>query len=235
MAINIHDRFKDAPWFGKRDIIIGGSGGIGSWLALLLSRMDYRLYMYDHDLVEEHNIGGQLFSTSQVGLNKVEAIRSTCAAYSNNYEIHNLGKYEEGSMTGDIVFSAFDNMEARKHMFNNWKAAQLAKTTEHREANPKEVNVFIDGRLTAETGIIYIVDSTKDIKRYQSEFFDDSKVAEAMCTFRATSHSAAHIASLMVAVLTNKIANKVEPHPMRDVPFKIEFELPMLMHNVIME
>ena len=58
-----YDRFKDAPWFPERDevVMIGGAGGIGSWLTFLLVRAGFKPTVYDFDVIEEHNIGGQLF------------------------------------------------------------------------------------------------------------------------------------------------------------------------------
>ena len=48
-------RFKDAPWFPKEEtaIIVGGAGGIGSWLSLLLSRAGFYPIVYDYDRLEE--------------------------------------------------------------------------------------------------------------------------------------------------------------------------------------
>ncbi len=39
-----HNRFKDAPWYAKEDVnvLIGGAGGIGSWLTLFLSRANFK-------------------------------------------------------------------------------------------------------------------------------------------------------------------------------------------------
>ena len=76
-------RFRDATWFQKVEeftipIVIGGSGGIGSWLTLFLSRNmteTNSLILYDFDRVEEVNIAGQLFRIKDVGKLKADAMR----------------------------------------------------------------------------------------------------------------------------------------------------------------
>lgn len=58
-------RFKDAPWFPKEEtnVVIGGAGGIGSWLSLLISRAGFFPIVYDFDILEEHNLAGQLYTS----------------------------------------------------------------------------------------------------------------------------------------------------------------------------
>lgn len=65
-----------------------------------------------------------------------------------------------------------------------------------------------------------------------SEFFDDSKIADAPCSFRATSHNAAMIAGNMVAILNNLIANKDEGDEIREVPYKMVYQLPTFTYKV---
>ena len=83
-TINIHNddsaRFSGAEWFNKMQevgVSIIGLGGIGSWLALLLSRLKVRImYCRDMDKVEAVNLAGQLYQSDDVGSNKTEAVRN---------------------------------------------------------------------------------------------------------------------------------------------------------------
>lgn len=52
-------RFKDAPWFPKHDelCMVGGAGGIGSWLCYFLTKIGFKIHLYDFDTVEDHNLG----------------------------------------------------------------------------------------------------------------------------------------------------------------------------------
>lgn len=211
-----HGRFSDLSWYDPNEvIIIGGQGGIGSWLSLFLSRAGYELYLYDDDIIEEHNIGGQLYSTNRLGQNKADAMNSICREFSGNHSIYTLGRYTEDSETSDIVFSCFDSMKARKDLFNNWKQQDNRK-------------MFIDGRMMAEGFQIYAVTPGKE-EEYEATLFDDSEIAEQPCSAKATSHCGAIIAGMMMGIFTNNQSNIKLGFYHRDVPFKTTFEIP-LMH-----
>jgi hypothetical protein len=222
------DSFKDAPWFNPNlNIIIGGLGNIGSWTALLLSRMGYTLYLYDYDTVEMRNVGSQLYGPKDIGKLKTVALKERLVDVSGNGKISMFGKYEVSSMTSNIVISCFDNMNARKLMFDKWVAFQMSMT----DRNPKDINIFLDGRSLAEVGIVYSVRSVSDVEKYRAELFTDAEVEHQECSFKSTSHNGAMIASLIVTQLTNHIFNKYAGAKVRSTPFKIDYQLPLLMFS----
>src|SRR5205085_9356899 len=58
-------------------IVLCGAGALGSNLADNLARQGFsRLRVIDHDRVEEHNVGTQLYGESEVGVWKVDALRN---------------------------------------------------------------------------------------------------------------------------------------------------------------
>ena len=224
MIVNNNQRFKDAVWVPKepQQVMIGGSGGIGSWLTFFLSRMGFIIYLYDFDTIEEHNLGGQLFKQEDVGTRKVDAVARIAREYNGAEittfceEVNKFSNYHHYS------FSAFDNMKARKILFENWKkswarAYQLGITP-----------IFIDGRLELETFQIFCV-LPKDADKYEASLFLDASVEEAPCTLKQSSHTAAMIGSTMSLFFTNHITNVVTGENMRDVPFYYEFVGPMAM------
>lgn len=221
--MNKFNRFKDAPWFPKKDTftLVGGAGGIGSWLALLLSRAGFKPIVFDFDTLEEHNLGGQFFSKKQIGKTKIEALSENIQIFSDDYIIQFKEKYTKDSMSHQYCFSAFDNMEARKIMFERWVEVYGQDSTA----------IYIDGRLTAEQLQIFCVTPDK-IDDYRKHLFDDSEVEDAPCTFKQTSHSAAMIASHMVAFFTNHFTNIVEGEKVRNVPFFWEYYIPIDYLNV---
>ena len=80
-------RFSSAIWYDAvrtKSVVLAGVGGIGSYVAFLLSRMKpASLTIYDPDTVEEVNMSGQLYSKKNVGKTKVDSIAEMMADYSN--------------------------------------------------------------------------------------------------------------------------------------------------------
>jgi molybdopterin/thiamine biosynthesis adenylyltransferase len=218
------DRFKDAEWFGDKTVLIGGCGGIGSWLSLFLSRAGFTEVIYDDDKVEEHNIGGQLYGIKNVGKTKVDAIAEIIYQFTGDNRVHVFcSKMNKTSPTNNYVFAAFDNMKARKELFENW-----LESYEH-----DSDAIFIDGRLTAESFQIFIAkgNNATSIQEYKNSLFDDSEVEDEPCTLKQTTHMAAMIASYMTGFFTNFIVNVKEKDEVRQVPNLHSFYLPNLYYE----
>jgi len=186
------DRFKDADWFptGKETIVIGGQGGIGSWLTLLLSRIGYNLVTYDFDTVEAHNIGGQFFKTTDLGKTKGIAVRDNILEYSNSSITVFTEPISDNTILSPFMMSAFDNMDARKKLFKLWKQSFEIS---------KQYPIFIDGRLEPEMFQIFCVKPSQADLYEEKYLFNDYEVEELSCSFKQTSHTAAMIAGHMTA------------------------------------
>lgn len=213
------DRFKDAPWFkeGEESVLVGGSGGIGSWLSFLLARAGFRVFLYDFDIVEPHNVGGQLFKESHVGRSKISAVADLTREFSATEINTFFTEITSDTMPHRFTFGAFDNMEARKSLFNSWKKGV--------EGSPV-LPILIDGRLEAEHLQIFCV-TPSNMDKYESEqLFDDSAVPDLPCTLKQTSHTAAIIAGTMVGFFTNHLTNIYAREVIREVPYFYEFVIP---------
>ena len=148
------NRFKDAEWFleSKATVLVGGAGGIGSWVCFLLARAGFKIYVCDFDMIEAHNLGGQLYSKVDIGKYKVDALAKIIEDFCDETISKSYNKIDENSMTAPLVISAFDNMKARLDMFNSWQKVY--------GNNPKAI--FIDGRLLAEQLYIYCITGGTD-------------------------------------------------------------------------
>lgn len=222
-----YGRVKGAEWFPfsyKKDVLVLGQGGIGSWTSLLLGRIGCNLHLFDMDQYEEHNMTGQVVRSTDIGRNKAEVAKEMVRMFSPDAEVETYGEYNESSMVSDIVICGFDNMKARKIAFEKWLDYV------ENQATDKSKCFFQDGRLLAEQLQIFNVcgDDSDSIRRYQVEFlFDDSEVEEVACTFKQTSHSAAMIASMMVGFFTNWLTNTYGEMKYRKVPFFHEYYIPI--------
>jgi len=227
-------RFKDAPWFplDEVNVIVGGVGGIGSWLTLMLSRAGFIPMVYDFDTFEIHNMSGQLVPERLIGTIKVDAVAEVVKEFTGT-TIHTFNeKYTAESMSHHYVFSGFDNMQARKDMFKAWCDYVVDWQAEGHKAKMldttylQDIPIFIDGRLLMEQMQIFCVTPDR-IEDYKKHLFDDAEVAEAPCTLKQTSHSAAMIASHMVGFFTNHMTNVYAKDVIRNVPFQWEYFIPL--------
>jgi len=212
-----HIRFNKVDWYGaNREITIGGVGTIGSWLTFLLARAgDHELLMYDPDVVEIENLAGQLYNKEHVGEGKGKAMSNMLRAFTE----HPSKKvfvfkefFDDTSHAHPVCFSCFDNMKARKDMFERWKS------NSNRE-------IFIDGRMTIESYEVYAVTPGRE-KEYEKTLFDSSEIEEEqICSLKNTSHTGALIAGRMVSIFTNHLTNQKLGIPLRTIPFKVREEM----------
>lgn len=217
-------RFRGLDWFPEKQFghhaIVGGCGGIGSWLCLFLAKSGYNFQVHDPDTIELHNLGGQFFKLSDIGRHKVTSVLSHIRTLGCKGIYSGLSKRIESDFNLNYsvfaVFSAFDNMDARKTLFNAFKEKE-------------ECNIFIDGRLEAENFQVFCVLKSDEnaIKTYEEEYlFNSSEVEDVPCTMKQTSHIAAMIASTMVSLFNNCMSNQNNGMKIRNVPFLTTFSGP---------
>lgn len=220
-------RFSGASWFEeiqKSRVIIAGIGGIGSNVAFQLARMaPANITLYDDDIVERVNMAGQLYSSKDIGQNKVDAIASMISIYTSAKQINAIAsKFTDSTETGDIMICGFDNMAARKTFYNSWKRHLSTKTPEIRVKC-----LFLDGRLSIDTLQIFCIqgDDEVSMNRYETEFlFSDFQAEHTVCSMKQTTYLACMIGSLMVNLFTNFIANSLNPVIPYDLPFFTEYD-----------
>lgn len=219
-------RFSSADWFERikeQEVVLAGLGGIGSWCALLLSRLDIKyLTMYDDDFVDSVNLAGQFYRKSQIKAYKAQAISTAIKEYSSYYSCNVCTrKFESTSLASKIMICGFDNMEARKVFYFRWAAYLDQHPSEAKEC------LFIDGRLSADTFQVLCIkgDDEYNMKRYEEKFlFNDSEADETICSFKQTSFMANMIASYMVNLFVNFISNLSNPDIEKSIPFFTEFD-----------
>ena len=204
------NRFKGAPWLSLHpEILIGGAGGIGSNTSYCLARsVDATIILVDDDDVCEHNVGTQFFSKKDIMKKKVNCVYTNIKFFNAPGRIVPIPTKIDDESYRPITIAAFDNMEARKQLFNVWKKR------EDRE-------LFIDGRMRATLYEIYCVTPGRE-EDYEKTLFSDSEADEGTCTFKQTSHFGMLIGARITQVVTNYLSNKGLGADVYCVPFKVK-------------
>ena len=120
------------------------------------------------------------------------------------------------------MICGFDNMAARKAFYNRWKFHVMSLSKEEREKC-----LFIDGRLAAEEFQVFCIkgSDTYLMQKYENEWlFDDTEAEETLCSYKQTSFCANMIASVMVNLFVNFIANQCKPLIERELPFYTNYD-----------
>lgn len=214
-------RFSSAIWYEaiqQKEITLAGCGGIGSYVAFLLSRMcPKQIILYDDDKVETVNMAGQLFSSNDLGKYKVDALSIMMHYYSLYYaHLAKRERFVEDSQPTDIMICGFDSMSARENYYRVWLNHVLDKPVEERKHC-----LFIDGRLAAEEFQVFCLtgDNVDNQVIYENKFlFSDEEADETICSYKQTTYMANMIGSVIVNLFTNFVANELIDH-LRELPF----------------
>lgn len=232
-------RFSGAIWYEeiqKQTVTLAGIGGIGSYVGFLLSRLKpNRLIIYDPDRVETVNMSGQLYGQTDVGRYKCAALADMVMNYANYCNIVALNqRFEDNSEATDIMICGFDNMAARRTFYEKWKQRVLSYPA---GSDNRKKCLFIDGRLAAEEFQVLSIqgDDERAMAAYEDKWlFSDAEAEETICSYKQTTFMANMIASVMVNVFVNFIANQCGPIIDRDVPFFISYDASTMFTKVEM-
>lgn len=225
-AKNRIQRFKDASWF-KTDampfVSVFGVGSLGSYVAFFLSRMDCKVQVVDSDKLEPVNSSAQFYPYSYCIAEKPKVI--ALAEFLKDFVQDDVNIYpmqdrvtNEYVLNSSIVFSCFDNMEARKILFNKWASL------DNRE-------IFIDLRANMEEFSVFVVTKGNE-QRYLDDFYDDSAIPDLPCSLKSTSHCSAMCASIAIGLFTNYLSNKSTGESIRELPYSTKISIPISFYDV---
>lgn len=232
-------RFSGARWYEeiqKQVVTLAGVGGIGSYVGFLLGRLKpQRLIIYDSDKVETVNMSGQLYGLEDIGKFKSVALANMVRNYANYNNIVGLtDRFEVNSGPTDIMICGFDNMEARRTFYESWRQRVLFYSA---DSDNRKKCLFIDGRLAAEEFQVLSIqgDDERAMVEYENKWlFNDAEAEETICSYKQTTFMANMIASVMVNIFVNFIANQCGPIIDRDVPFFISYDASTMFTKVEM-
>ena len=180
-------------------ITIIGAGAIGSWVTLSLAKMGFNhLVVFDGDEVTVENMNCQFFPYKAIGHNKVEYLRRLVSGFANVNIVGMNTHFDPAlhNLTGKIVISSVDSMEARKMI---WAQAKHAS-----------VDYFIDPRMGAESSLLYVMQptSTKDRTSYEKTLYSDDNAVQERCTAKATIYTANLLAGQVCKAVKDIVVEK---------------------------
>ena len=94
----------------------------------MLARTGANIIIVDNDTVDKTNLAGQLFGPEEVGLKKVTAVTTVIKKLCDPYFVTPVDEFIDEKEGGwkqhfgfcDIVCAVFDNIKARKILYDEW-------------------------------------------------------------------------------------------------------------------
>ena len=178
-----------------------GAGGIGSWTALGLLKMGVKdLTVYDFDVVEEPNLGSQLYTTSDIGTYKVEALQRRLEVLTGTLLKVDPLRFEgqEGVLHHDIIIGAVDNMATRSGLLD--ALVGLNK-------------LLIDGRMAGNVIQIFTLklDDPVAVEKYRATLFSDEEATPIPCSERAVVYNTLIMGGLITDLIAQNANGLVLP------------------------
>lgn len=173
-----------------------GAGGIGALTAIALAKMGIKsLHIIDSDVVDQVNIPVQFHKHSDVGKSKAFSAMENVLAFTDmdrDYTVVTFGYAEADThLSGDIVISAVDSINARKQI---WEAVKMSN-----------IKFYLDARMAAEEFHLYFIDTEDPVNvlRYDQIISNTNEVdiTEIACTAKATIYCAAHAAGFITGAV----------------------------------
>jgi hypothetical protein len=166
-----------------------GVGAIGRQVALQLSAMGITwLQIIDHDKVEWSNLASQGYLEGDMGKLKVNATLELCWRINAATQIQAVPERFRRSMEiGNIVFCCVDRIDVRRLI---WEAVK------------DRVNLFCDGRMSAEVLRVLTACDSESRKHYPTTLFTSEEAFVGPCTAKTTIYCANIAAGFMLAQFT---------------------------------
>lgn len=196
---------------GDVPIIVVGAGGIGGPTTFALAKMGFRnITVFDHDLVEPHNIPNQIYRETDIGARKVDALAEIVKDFAGIDITPIPQRFTprfRGVVSGDgIIVTAVDNMASR---IGIWRFIC--------ESPP---SWYIDCRMGGRVLWVQVVNmnNESDMKRYQGTLYGDPYAVQEPCTARAVWYNAiAGAAMIARAIKRVVLGERVQYELMFDV------------------
>jgi molybdopterin/thiamine biosynthesis adenylyltransferase len=180
-------------------VVVVGVGGIGSPTVMALAKMGIgNIQIWDHDIVNTHNIPNQMYFPEHLGGNKAEIMAEFATKLGAEVDAR-VEEFTDQDLSGIVIVSV-DSMKARRKI---WRKAKYNS----------DVSLFIDARMGGEMGMIFAINSCHfpEVKYYESTLYSDEEASELPCTARAIIYNTFGIAAMISSIVSKKIMEKDYP------------------------
>jgi len=165
-------------------ITIVGCGAVGSFTALTLAKMGFlNLTVVDFDTVDDVNMNCQFYRYTDIGVQKAHALKRLIRDFTSVLITSVDHKIQPTDiLSSDIIISAVDNMEVRKHLFETSICKHI-----------------IDPRMAAEYATLNVCDMVdpKSKANYSKSLFSDDQAVQEKCTAKSTMYTVNLLAGLI--------------------------------------
>jgi len=203
------DLFNPDSFGRELTVHIFGCGSIGSFTAIAVSKLGiHNVILWDYDEVEQHNVSNQFFRQQDVGSSKTFAVDNLAREFAPTVTtITRPEKVTEQTdlrlQDGDIIILAFDNLPARKIVYD--KAI----------ASGKKVHL-IDARMGGELLRIYIRKNLVHDEYYEKSL--TTEVEQVSCSARSICYNGITMAGLISSIVKKIFLEQ-------EIPYEINFSL----------
>ena len=145
-----------------------------------------KIAVYDHDLIENHNIPNQIYRLADIGRPKVEALADVCREFAGCEIVTNQEKVGPSHVFTGIIASGVDSMAARKEIWQSIK-------------NNPRIPLYIDARTGGEVLRLHAVRpcNRTDQTWYETRLYSDEQASDLPCTGQAILYNLFMAASLI--------------------------------------
>jgi len=197
-----------------------GVGGIGRQVALQGTSVGIgSIVLYDSDRITIHNVGSQGYPYTDIDGYKVQSLLNTMQeivptldefiGYESDFPLLNDKDIADNDTQEGPVFCCVDKISTRATLFDLIERCPI----------------WIDGRMTAETGriITVLMDEPKDVDYYRSTLFPQEEQEPENCTSKATIYCGNFIAAIMVKQYTRWMQKEIKAEDRyRDLMFNLK-------------
>lgn len=177
-------------------VIVIGVGAIGRQVAVQLAAVGVSsLELIDHDIVGVENLATQAYWPADIGRAKVAATAELCHRINPQMKLLLREERFRRSMARElcdpgksvVIFCCVDSITTRALIWESVK---------------DQVDLFVDGRMSAETIRVLVSDQPAEDRYYTTTLFATERAYAGSCTAKSTVYTASIAAGLMISQFT---------------------------------